>query len=210
MTEPDASAATTPAADPAAPNNRGPAWYLGSVPDQHQIGSLLLVPLTTDLVHADYAAVMATAEHLRWWSDSTWPTADFTVEENRQDLVWHGEEHRERVAFTYSVLDATALNDGVSRVVGCIYIRPFTSACSTRGVACPSDLLTSSDAVARGWLIDELADHRRNVAHSVLAWLTSDAWQFPGAWWQERIDDDAALPPSTTLEVAPWVFRRAG
>lgn len=171
---------------------------------------MLFVPLTTDLVDDDYAAVMATAEHLRWWSDSDWPTDDFTVEENLQDLAWHDEEHRERVAFTYSVLDAAAFADGRRRVVGCIYIRSFATACNTRGVECPPDLTASGDGVARGWLIDEYAAQRREFADAVLAWLCSEAWQHSSAWWQERFDGEMADPHDTTLVVAPWVFRRGG
>ena len=197
MIESGASAAKGSDSDPAAPADRGPAWYLGAVPEQHRTGPFVLVPLITELVHADYAAVMATADHLRWWSDSAWPTDDFTVEENLQDLAWHDDEHRGRVAFTYSVLDADAFADGRRRVVGCVYIRPFGSACRTRNVTCPPDLIASGDAVARGWLIEEFASQRHEFADGVLAWLASAAWQVPGAWWQERIDGDVATDAET-------------
>ena len=199
-------------ADPADPAGRGPAWYQGPVPIEHRAGPFTFVPLTIDLVEEDYAAVLASAEHLRWWSDSTWPTDDFSVAENLQDLVWHDEEHHDRVAFTYSVLDAAALTDGTRRVVGCLYIRPFTSACSTRGVACPTDLLDSEDAVARGWLIDDLAADRDDLATTVLSWLQSEAWQFGGAWWQDRITDtDAELnKPAGARVIGQWMFRRGG
>lgn len=197
--------------DPAPPADRGPAWYAGPVPAEHRVDRYLFTRLTIELVREDYAAVMATADHLRWWSASTWPTDDFTLVENEQDLRWHDDEHRERVAFTYSVLDAEAFDVGHRRVVGCLYIRPFSTACSTRGVVCPPDLLASADAVARGWLIDEFAAQRSEFTDVVLAWLCSDAWQLPGAWWQERLDGrPAELDTKHVADrlISGWSFRR--
>lgn len=202
--------------DPSPPGDRGPAWYAGPVPAEYRVHGFVFTPLTTGLVREDYAAVMTSAAYLRWWSASTWPTDDFTFAENEQDLQWHDDEHRERVAFTYSVLDAGALDAasfdaGHRRVVGCIYIRPFSTACSTRGVVCPPDLLTRADAVARGWLIDEFAAQRSDFTDVVLAWLCSDAWQLPGAWWQERCDGEAGeLGPAHVADrvVGGWSFRQ--
>jgi hypothetical protein len=197
--------------DPAPPADRGAAWYAGPVPAQHRVDRLLFTRLTVELVREDYEAVMATADHLRWWSASTWPTDDFTLAENAQDLQWHDDEHRDRVAFTYSVLDAATFDAGHCRVVGCVYIRPFSTACSTRGVACPPELLARADAVARGWLIDEFAAQRGEFTDAVLAWLCSDAWQLPGVWWQERLDDktgDGGTTPIADRVVGDWSFRQ--
>jgi hypothetical protein len=211
VTEPQIPDLARNGQDPAPPEDRGPAWYAGPIPAQHRVDRYLFIPLTTEVVREDHAAVMATADHLRWWSASTWPTDDFTLAENEQDLTWHDDEHRERVAFTYSVLDAASFDAGHRRVVGCIYIRPFSTACSTRGVVCPPDLLTRADAVARGWLIDEFATHRSEFTDVVLAWLCSDAWQLPGAWWQERCDGEVGeLGPrhATDLLIGDWSFRQ--
>lgn len=81
---------------------------------------LLLRPLTVGHVDLDYDAVMASREQLNRWSQTTWPTPDFTLSENRADLDRHQREHLEGVAFTYTVLDPTE-----SRCLGCVYITPI-------------------------------------------------------------------------------------
>jgi hypothetical protein len=192
--------------DPSATSGRGAAWYDGPVPQDHAEGPFRFVPLNTDLLHEDYSAVMATREHLRWWSDSSWPTDDFDIAENALDLAWHAEEHHERVAFTYSVLDAAATSR--PQVVGCIYIRPFSSACSTRGVECPADLSASPEAVARGWLIDEWTQHRDALRRATLSWLRSHAWSFQEAWWQERLPPDRPQQRPGTRVIDGWSFNR--
>jgi RimJ/RimL family protein N-acetyltransferase len=80
---------------------------------------LLLRPLTVGHVELDYEAVMVSREQLNRWSQTTWPTPDFTLAENRADLARHQREHNEGVAFTYTVLDPTE-----SRCLGCVYITP--------------------------------------------------------------------------------------
>ena len=49
---------------------------------------------------------MSSLDYLRMWSDSEWPTDDFTVAVNRAELTRHDDEHRARIAFTYSVQGA--------------------------------------------------------------------------------------------------------
>src|SRR5262249_12582119 len=65
-------------------------------------------------------AVMSSALLLREWSQSDWPADDFTLEENLADLERHEREHRDRRAFTFTVLDG----DG-STCLGCVYITPL-------------------------------------------------------------------------------------
>lgn len=81
---------------------------------------LLLYPLTVGHVELDYAAVMASREQLNRWSQTTWPTPDFTLAENHADLERHQREHDEGVAFTYTVLDPAE-----RRCLGCVYITPL-------------------------------------------------------------------------------------
>ena len=97
-------------------------------PEPHPVPALLRTdelvckPLTTDHVHLDYAALMVSNEMLQLWSGTSWPSADFTIEENWEDLDMHDREHQERVAFTYTVL-----NPDETECLGCIYINPLTS-----------------------------------------------------------------------------------
>jgi len=90
------------------------------VPASTSTDRLLLRPLTVGHVDLDYDAVMASREQLNRWSQTTWPTPNFTLAENWADLDRHQREHDEGVAFTYTVLDPTE-----SRCLGCVYITPI-------------------------------------------------------------------------------------
>ncbi len=78
---------------------------------------LRLRPLRAADAERDYAAVMASAEQLRRWSQSEWPAAGFSLEENRSDLERHEREHAARTAFTFTVLDPAG-----TTCLGCVYI----------------------------------------------------------------------------------------
>ena len=43
-------------------------------------------------VELDYQALMSSKDFLRRWSQSGWPTDDFSLEENLADLNYHYEE----------------------------------------------------------------------------------------------------------------------
>jgi hypothetical protein len=68
----------------------------------------------------DYEAVMESIDiiHARLLSD-TWPTEEFTLEENREDLARKERRFDRRRSFTYTV---TSLDE--SKVLGCVYINP--------------------------------------------------------------------------------------
>src|SRR5262245_21259344 len=89
------------------------------VPGEMRSDRVFLRPLRATDVELDYEAVMASREQLRRWGQSDWPADDFSLEENLADLERHEREHRDRVAFTFTVLDPTA-----TRCLGCVYIRP--------------------------------------------------------------------------------------
>lgn len=94
-------------------------------PDQDPPEGLLtdefrLEPLHPRHTEQDYEALMVSTCMLRAWSQSTWPTDDFTLEENRADLQRHWDEHVAREAFTYTVLNPVG-----DRCLGCVYTRPL-------------------------------------------------------------------------------------
>lgn len=91
------------------------------VPDGLVTESLVIRPLLETDVELDYEAVMETRDFLRKWEQSTWPADDFTLEANLKDLERHASEHRERVSFTYTVM-----NSAETACLGCIYIFPRT------------------------------------------------------------------------------------
>lgn len=82
---------------------------------------MVLEPLSSRHAELDYEAVMESKELLRRWSLSDWPSDDFTIEENTNDLISHENEHFDHDAFTYTVLSPDAME-----CFGCVYINPVS------------------------------------------------------------------------------------
>jgi RimJ/RimL family protein N-acetyltransferase len=89
------------------------------VPEEKRTDRLLLRPLRASDVALDYDAVMSDPAALRRWSQTSWPADDFTLAENLADLERHEREHREGLAFTFTVLSPDQ-----ARCLGCVYMRP--------------------------------------------------------------------------------------
>jgi hypothetical protein len=87
------------------------------VPAELRTDEFHLRPLRASDAEIDYAAVMDSREMLRILSQSDWPSDTFTLEMNRKDLEQHEQEHEERTAFTYTVLDPTG-----ATCLGCVYV----------------------------------------------------------------------------------------
>lgn len=137
-------------------------------PDGVDTERLLLRPLTVGHLHLDYDAVMASAVQLRAWSDTTWPTDDFTLPENRDDLERHQREHEEGVAFTYTVLTP----DG-ERCLGCVYITPIPQSAQP---LYPAD---GYSARVSFWIRSDELDGplEGHLLHSLREWFAQD-WPF--------------------------------
>lgn len=90
------------------------------VPERLETADFILRPLLAKHVELDYDAVMEDPASLRAWSQSDWPADDFTLQENLRDLERHEREHRERAAFTFTVLSTVG-----DRCLGCVYISPI-------------------------------------------------------------------------------------
>lgn len=164
----------------------------------------VLTPLTVAHAELDHAALMDSREMLRVWSGTGWPADDFSVEQNRADLDRHEHEHRERIAFTYTVLSP----DG-AECLGCVYITPLSSL-----VEHNPDLedVDPGDAVVGFWVretrrADQL-DHR--LLEELLRWFDSD-WAFDSIrlstsaanHQQVELFTAAGLRPWRTVEVPP-------
>ncbi len=79
----------------------------------------LLRPLRAADAQLDYDAVMESMVFLRTWEQTGWPADNFTVEENREDVVRMEQRHNAGESFTYTVLDPTG-----TECLGCIYLFP--------------------------------------------------------------------------------------
>ncbi|HEX5165799.1 MAG TPA: hypothetical protein VFV93_10420 [Thermomicrobiales bacterium] len=99
-----------------------------AIPVEWRTQDLWLRVLRPDVTELDFAALMESRERLRLWSDSTWPSDDFTLQENERDLIEHEREWEDREAFAYTVLNS----DG-RRCEGCVYVTPFASSMRHRG-----------------------------------------------------------------------------
>src|SRR5215831_8205486 len=92
----------------------------GPVPEALRTNEFLLRPLSATDVHLDYDAVISSRAQLLRSSGGTWPKEEFTLEEDLADLKRHEREHRERVAFTYTVM-----NPAETECLGCLYMNPL-------------------------------------------------------------------------------------
>ena len=115
-------------------------------------------PLGPEHNERDHEAWMSSIEHIRstpGMEGWTWPTP-MSLEDNHKDLVEHAQEFRDRVGFTYSILDG-------DEVIGCIYIYPSEA--------------EEYDAKVRSWVRASRAEMDRVVWLSLSTWLTTE-WPF--------------------------------
>ncbi|UCE11434.1 MAG: hypothetical protein JSW61_05755 [Candidatus Thorarchaeota archaeon] len=134
------------------------------VPEELRTDEFVLRPLRVIHAEMDYAALMDSKESLRMMSQSSWPSDDFTLEENRADLQEHEKEHIEREAFTYTVLDSTG-----DTCLGCIYIEHLKE----------GPMKGDHAAMLRFWVRQpRLADDLdRRVLDALMEWFRKD-WAF--------------------------------
>jgi len=146
------------------------------VPEELRTADLLLQPLTPGHVHLDYEAVMASREQLLGWSNGLWPREGFTLEENLEDLEEHDREHRQRIAFTYTVM-----NPDATRCEGCVYINPWAHALAHRHIAATLDDIDAGDfeAVVTFWVRSSSIerDLDRELVSGLMDWFERE-WEF--------------------------------
>lgn len=94
-----------------------------AVPQSYEAEAIYLENLTTARAEQDYEAVMESRQDLRAQFGGEWPEDNFTLEQNKADLLEHEQLHQQRVSFTYTVLSKDK-----TTVLGCIYINPTDSA----------------------------------------------------------------------------------
>jgi RimJ/RimL family protein N-acetyltransferase len=174
-----------------------------AVPAGLETGDFVLEPLTVEHVELDLAALLSSPEMLREWSGTTWPEEGFTLEENRQDLARHHREHREREAFTYTVLSPDRRT-----CLGCVYITPLAwQAEANRGAL---DGVVDDEAVVGFWVVERrLADGLdARLLEALRTWLAS-SWSFSSVAFvaprahQRQIDlfSDAGLTLRNEIDV---------
>jgi hypothetical protein len=95
-----------------------------SPPQAVNLQALKLSVLGPQHADLDFKALKSSAGEIRhvFGPQNDWPGSDITYTENLADLVRHEKEFFDRVAFAYSMLDASS-----QQYVGCLYIKPIKS-----------------------------------------------------------------------------------
>jgi GNAT superfamily N-acetyltransferase len=142
------------------------------VPEALRTGEFLVRPLRATDAVLDYDAVMSSRAQLLLRSGGTWPREGFTLEENLEDLERHEREQRERVAFTYTVM-----NPEESECLGCVYIDPLENFLGHDGGG--SVYLGERTAYVTFWVRQSrLADNLdRRLLEALISWFR-DEWAF--------------------------------
>jgi hypothetical protein len=125
-----------------------------------------LEPLGPQHNQSDYAAWMASIEHIRatpGFPDGDWPPSDgLTLDANLADLIRHADDFDRAVGFTFTVLDP--VDDAV---IGCVYLYPSSS--------------PQWDVAVQSWVRADRSDLDAPLADAVARWLATE-------WPWSRID----------------------
>jgi hypothetical protein len=149
-----------------------------SPPTRLDHAAFRLRPLGAEHNERDHAAWMESIDHVRatpGFPDGSWPRP-MSLEENLADLQRHHDHFRDRVGFTYTVLDPRGPVE-YAEVIGCVYIYP--------------DDQPGSDVHVQSWVRADRADLDAMLAMTVRRWL-EDAWP----WRPEQIRDHPRGPAS--------------
>ncbi len=120
-----------------------------------------LEPLGPEHNDSDHRAWLSSIEHIRStpgfpWGN--WPPPDgLSLDENLRDLEQHADDFKQRVGFTYTVLDDE------DQVIGCVYIYPSRADPEITNV--------------RSWVTASRAELDTVLHQAVTDWLDAD-WQF--------------------------------
>lgn len=166
----------------------GDPWSLEYQPPQElDTERVHLEPLAPKHVELDFAALMGSREHLQstlHWGN--WPSADFTVEENRVDLERHWQEFQGNQGYAYTVLSPDR-----ERCLGCIYLMPSDG----EGWEMSAEMAY--------WVIEsELASELdRHLLENLLTWFDR-AWAFDQVRWMIHEDNARGLQLAADADLA--------
>jgi hypothetical protein len=130
------------------------------VPTRLEADGFVLEPLGPQHNDGDYAAWSSSKEHIHatpGWEQSSWPDGR-DRDANRSDLERHANDFRNRVGFTYTVLDRVHRD-----VIGCVYIYPVPD--------------SEVDARVESWVRADRAELDAELWRAVSDWIVAD-WPF--------------------------------
>jgi RimJ/RimL family protein N-acetyltransferase len=134
----------------------------------------IIRPLVPSDAVLDHEAVMSSREFLyHWEQDPPYPPADFSVEENLEDLEQMDTEHRNGTRYTYTVMNADE-----TQVLGCIYLLPNDDRMYRTAEVTSRDGtdLSSVDATVAFWVRVSRWEtgFERVLLEALLGWLRDD------------------------------------
>ncbi|MBM3977465.1 MAG: GNAT family N-acetyltransferase [Planctomycetes bacterium] len=195
----DLEAADPEATAPTATVSAAAPWSKAFVPPNSlDTARVHLEPLRPEHTELDLAAFLSSVEHLRrtlHWGN--WPSADYTLEQNRADLERHWQEFQNREAYAYTVQSSDR-----SRCVGCVYINPSRSPGKRSE---PIDE-QSTEASIDFWVIEsELANGLdRHLLQSLLEWIERD-WPFTKVHFPLHVENERGRVIAASLGLPPIV-----
>ena len=144
------------------------------VPATLRTQDLYLTMLAPEHVERDYDAFMSSIPRLQRWSGGSWPTPEFTLAENMDDMIMHSNEHVDREAFTFTVLSPDE-----SRCEGCIYINGWDKIARRLRLSEPPPEARDYDAVTTFWVRESALerDLDRQLVAGLLSWFDEE-WSF--------------------------------
>jgi len=145
------------------------------IPELFQSDEFIFRPLRASDVELDFDAVISSSTMLRDWSQSDWPVDGFTPEENLDDLQRHEQEHLDKKAFTYTIM-----NPEETFCLGCIYMNPLiqeTVDLIIRQLPAKDEELFS--ASIRYWVRESHATKKfsSEILGKIIQWLNNE-WYF--------------------------------
>jgi len=170
-----------------------------------------LRPLCAAVADLDYEAMLdrwATRQYLA-------EGGVFTPQSNREAIREHEQDHRERRAFTYSVLTPSAQPPAC---LGCVYIESASELLSAGGADHSQTSESDAVAAARFWVRDSglAAGVDQWLFAALRVWLAT-VWEIAGVVWhtdardrrQARLFRDAGLRLWLSLDMSYGAFYRA-
>ncbi len=153
------------------------------VPEYLQSDGFVLEPLTPAHVALDYAALMSSKVMLRLWSGSPWPSDDFTLDDNQEDLAWHWQEHQECIAFTFTVL-----NPAKDTCLGCVYIKSMLELIENNEAW--ETAVSDYSALVRFWVTQSYLTQEldKTLLQTLDQWFT-DSWAFNQLYWHTPVNN---------------------
>lgn len=160
-----------------------------SVPKRLIAPSFIARPLRTRDAALDFDAYMASKDVIHAHSGGIWPTDDFTLEENRILASRHEQDHRERTAFTFMLL-----NPAQTESLGTVYFLPILPFLRRLNVEASAPVSADDRAAMITFWVREREQSSPllgEVVRAIHSWL-KERWAFSAYWFRINPEEGAS------------------